>query len=59
MEVKDMIRKHRPRLLFVSLPLLCKRCCEDTPEKLAKNLKRKQKSKKMIKNGIEVARLQI
>jgi hypothetical protein len=63
-ELNGMIKKHRPRLLWISLPCgpyspIQTLFNEDSPEKLAKSLDRKRKSRKLIRNGIRAACLQL
>lgn len=63
-EVKGMIKKHRPKVLWISLPCgpyspIQKLFNEDTPEKKEKSLLRKRHARKWIRNGIEAARTQL
>lgn len=59
-----MIQRHRPRLLWISLPStpyspIQSLFNENTEEQLAKSLDRKRKARKLIRNGIKAARLQV
>lgn len=59
-----MIQRHRPRLLWISLPCgpyspILSLFNENTEEQLAKSLDRKRKARKLIRNGIKAARLQV
>ena len=63
-ELQAIIKKQRPRLLWLSLPCgpyspIQALFNEDNPEKLAKSLERKRKSRKLIRNGIRAACLQL
>ena len=63
-EVKGMVKKHRPRVLWISLPCgpfsqIQKLFNEGTPEKKEKSLLCKRHARKLIRKGIEVARLQL
>ena len=63
-ELNFMIQKHRPRLLWFSLPcgpysLIQSLFNQKSEDQLAKSLERKRKARKLIRNGIKAARLHL